>query len=116
MIVTGAVQVYLQEPPIAKGVAIEGGGTEGEPGGGPLHAVDGPVKAPIVVFVPKRVSAEGVMLVKPPEVLLVTVITNVAVSPEKWQVPSAGYRPPVPVAAAQGVTLRHVRQPPPGVT
>jgi len=70
-----------------------------------LHAVDGPVKAPIVVFVPKRVSAEGVMLVKPPEVLLVTVMTNVAVSPEKWQVPSAGYGPVIAIPTLNGLTL-----------
>jgi len=70
-----------------------------------VHAVVGPVKAPIVVFVPARVSAEGVMLVKPPLVLLVTVMTNVAVSPEKWQVASAGYGPLTAMPTLNGLTL-----------
>src|SRR5437879_3404503 len=62
MIVTGAVQVYLHQPPLGSGNA-------------PLHEVGCAVKAPIVVFVPARVSAEGVMLVKLATVLLVTVMT-----------------------------------------
>jgi hypothetical protein len=70
-----------------------------------LHAIVGPVKAPIVVFVPARVSAEGVMLVKGAAVLLVTVMMNVAVSPEKWQVPSAGYGPVTAIPTLNGLTL-----------
>src|ERR1041385_1972167 len=92
MIVTGAVQVYLQKPPTGRGKA-------------PLHEVAGPVKAPIVVFAPPRVSAEGVMLVKGPAVLLVTVITNVGVSPEKWQLVSATYGPVIAIPTLNGLTL-----------
>jgi len=70
-----------------------------------LHAAVVAENAPIVVFVPARVSAEGVMLVNPPAVLLVTVMTNVAVSPEKWQAPSAGYGPVTAIPTLKGLTL-----------
>ena len=70
-----------------------------------MHAVAGPVKAPIVVFAPARVSAEGVMLVKGTAVLLVTVMTNVAISPEKWQVVSATYGPVTAIPTLNGLTL-----------
>src|SRR5258708_36463939 len=97
MSVTGAVHVYVQKPPMGRGGGA--GKVEG------VHAVVGPVKAPIVVLAPPRVSAEGVTLVKPPLVLLVTVITNVAVSPEKWQVVSAGYGPLIAMPTLNGLTL-----------
>ena len=73
-------------------------------GNAPLHEVGCAVKAPIVVFVPARVSAEGVMLVKLAPVLLVTVMTNVAVSPEKWQAVSA-YGPVTAIPTLKGLTL-----------
>src|SRR6266480_2392421 len=107
MIETGAVQVYLHQPPLGSGNA-------------PLHEVGCAVKAPIVVFVPARVSAEGVMLVTLAPVLFVTVITNVAVSPEKWQVVSATYGPVIAIPTLNGLTLstfelpvREVAAPPP---
>src|SRR5258708_18858453 len=108
MSVTGAVHVYLQTPPTGRG------GVAGKVEG--VHAVVGPVKAPIVVLAPPRVSAEGVTLVKPPLVLLVTVITNVAVSPEKWQVVSAGYSPPVAMPTPHGLTPHTFELPPRGGT
>jgi hypothetical protein len=63
------------------------------------------VKAPIVVLAPARVSAEGAMLVNVPPVLFVTVMTNVAVSPEKWQVVSATYGPVIAIPTLSGLTL-----------
>ena len=73
-------------------------------GTGNVQAAVGPVNAPIVVLVPPRVSAEGVTLVKGAPVLLVTVITNLAVSPEKWQVVSA-YGPVTAIPTLNGLTL-----------
>jgi len=72
--------VYLQLPPTGNGNPL-------------VQDVVGPVKVPMVVLEPPRVSAEGVILVRAPDVLLVTVMTKVAVSPEKWQVVSATYGP-----------------------
>src|SRR5262245_53414359 len=64
----------------------------------------GPVKVPIVVFVPARVSAEGVMLVNGLPVLFVTFMAKVAVSPEKWQV-AAAYGPVIVIWTLSGLTL-----------
>ncbi len=45
------------------------------------------------------------MLVKGAVVLLITFMTNVAVSPEKWQVASAGYGPATAMLTLNGLTL-----------
>src|SRR5689334_3551952 len=95
MMVTGAVQVYLQLPPTGRGVP-------GKPG--LVHTVVGPVNVPIVVLEPPRVSEEGVMLVMGAAVLLVTVMTKVAVSPGKWQVVAA-YGPVIAIPTLKGLTL-----------